>query len=96
MIPIHEQPYPLPDGWQWCRLDDVAKWGSGGTPSRKNPQYFCGNIPWIKTGELNDGYIFDSEEKITANALKHSRQKSIRKIPSLLQCTEQPLAKLEY
>lgn len=27
MIPINEQPYSLPDGWQWCRLGDVCNYG---------------------------------------------------------------------
>ena len=54
-----EAPYELPEGWKWCRLGEVADWGSGGTPSRKNPKYYQGSIPWIKTGELNETYIFD-------------------------------------
>ena len=49
--------------------------GAGGTPSRKNPDYYEGNIPWIKTGELDDRYIFDSEEKITEDAVAHSSAK---------------------
>ena len=44
------EPYELPAGWKWCRLGEVADWGSGGTPSRKNPEYYNGSIPWIKTG----------------------------------------------
>ena len=68
-------PYELPAGWKWCRLGDVADWGSGGTPSRKNPEYYNGSIPWIKTGELNESYIFDSEEKISEEAINHSSAK---------------------
>ena len=70
-----EAPYELPEGWKWCRLGDVADWGSGGTPSRKNPEYYQGSIPWIKTGELNETYIFDSEEKVSEDAIKHSSAK---------------------
>ena len=70
-----EAPYELPEGWKWCRLGDVADWGSGGTPSRKNPEYYNGSIPWIKTGELNESYIFDSEEKISEEAINHSSAK---------------------
>ncbi len=69
------EPYELPAGWKWCRLGDVADWGSGGTPSRKNPEYYNGSIPWIKTGELNESYIFDSEEKISEEAINHSSAK---------------------
>ena len=70
-----EAPYELPEGWKWTRLGDVADWGSGGTPSRKNPEYYNGSIPWIKTGELNESYIFDSEEKISEEAINHSSAK---------------------
>ena len=68
-------PYELPANWHWSTLGNIAKWGSGGTPSRKIPEYYRGNISWIKTGELNDGYIFESEEHITADAIKNSSAK---------------------
>ena len=53
-----------------------SKVTSGGTPSRQNENYWSsGNIPWIKTGELNDAIISDSEEKITAEGLLNSSAK---------------------
>ena len=67
--------YNLPANWRWEKLENVAKWSSGGTPSRKIPEYYCGDIAWLKTGELNDGYIFDTEEKISQSALKNSSAK---------------------
>ena len=75
LVPVDEQPYQIPENWCWTFLSNVADWGSGGTPSRKNPDYYGGYIPWIKTGELEDGYIFDSEEKITEDAVAHSSAK---------------------
>lgn len=75
LVPVDEQPYEIPENWCWTYLSSVADWGSGGTPSRKNPDYYEGDIPWIKTGELEDGYIFDSEEKITEDAIAHSSAK---------------------
>lgn len=63
------------DEWEKTELGKVATWGSGGTPSRKHPEYYGGTIPWLKTGELNDSEIYDSEEKITENALKNSSAK---------------------
>lgn len=65
-----ERPYPLPDSWEWVHLGIVGDWGSGATPSRSNPEFWGGSIPWLKTGELNDGYISKSEEKITGLALQ--------------------------
>ena len=63
------------DEWMPKELQDVAQWGSGGTPSRRYPEYYGGNISWIKTGELNDGEIFSSEETITDEAIKNSSAK---------------------
>lgn len=75
LVPKEEQPYKIPSNWCWIRLENIAEWGSGGTPSRKKKEYYNGNIPWIKTGELNNGYIFNSEEKITELGLKNSSAK---------------------
>jgi len=57
------------------RIKDIAKTTSGGTPSRNIPEYFEGDIPWLKSGELNDDFIFDAEENITEEALKNSSAK---------------------
>jgi restriction endonuclease S subunit/predicted ATPase len=65
----------LPDGWIYALLADIAQWGSGGTPSRNNPAYYSGSIPWIKTGELGQGTITDTEEKITELGLQNSSAK---------------------
>lgn len=75
LVPTWEQPYKVPENWCWTRMQEIAQWGSGGTPSRKVPEYYNGDIPWIKTGELNDDYIFDTEEHITQEAIFHSSAK---------------------
>ena len=59
-----------PDSWEWVRLGFIGNWGSGATPSRTNKEYYDGNIPWLKTGDLNDGIITDIPEKITELALE--------------------------
>lgn len=38
---------PLPDGWKWTLLTDVARLETGHTPSRKHPEYWGGDVPWI-------------------------------------------------
>ena len=46
---------------------------SGGTPSRSKSEFYTGNIPWAKISDLeksNDGYIYETEEHITEEALK--------------------------
>lgn len=68
----------LPKGWKRGRLDSFYKTTSGGTPSRSNNDFFlAGTIPWIKTGELRDTIILDTEEKITDLAVKKSAAKMI-------------------
>ena len=62
----------LPKGWIKTRVEEVCKTKSGGTPSRKNPDYFGGKISWIKSGELNDSIIYSCEETITKLGLEKS------------------------
>ena len=72
---LNTQNSPLPKGWVWVRLGNICHTATGGTPSRKVSSFYCGNIPWLKSGELNDGIIYDSEEKITEIALNSSSAK---------------------
>ncbi|HQI05510.1 MAG TPA: restriction endonuclease subunit S [bacterium] len=65
----------LPFHWQIKRLGDVCKTTSGGTPSRKNNGYYNGDILWVKSGELDKGVIYDTEEKITLEAVNNSSAK---------------------
>lgn len=67
----------FPDTWNKYSLDDVcSKITSGGTPSRTKPEFYeNGIINWVKTKELNNYYIYDTEEKITEEALKKSSAK---------------------
>ena len=64
-------PFDIPDSWCWARLGTIGDWGAGATPARTNSQYYGGNIPWLKTGELNNDTVYDSEEHITDDALKN-------------------------
>jgi len=58
------------------KLSEIAEITSGGTPSRDNPNFYKGNIAWLKSGELNDNQnIEDSEEHITEDALENSNAK---------------------
>ena len=75
LIPNWDEPYKLPDNWCWTKLESIANWGSGGTPSRKNPEYYIGDIPWVKTGELNNSYIYETEEHISEKAVSNSSAK---------------------
>ena len=74
--PHYEQvPFEVPSSWVWTTLGDIGTWQSGGTPSRANKSYYGGNIPWLKTGDLNDGLITDIPESITEEAVENSSAK---------------------
>lgn len=64
-----EKPFEIPASWKWVKLGEIGSWASGATPSRSNPDYYNGTIPWLKTGDLNDSYITDTSECITELAL---------------------------
>ena len=68
-------PFEVPESWVWTTLGEVGTWQSGGTPSRSNKTYYGGNIPWLKTGDLNDGLISDIPESITEEAVANSSAK---------------------
>ena len=63
------------NGWIWVRLGDFVETTSGGTPLRSRKEYFGGNIPWVKSGELEDNWIFSTEETITEEGLRNSNAK---------------------
>jgi len=72
-------PFEVPQGWVWTTLGEIGNWQSGATPSRMQKEYYEGTIPWLKTGDLNDGLITEIPEKITEKALEET---SVRLNPS--------------
>ena len=70
----------IPVGWNVERIGELYHTTSGGTPSRNHEEYYQeGTYPWIKTGELKDCPIIDTEEYITEDAIKHSSAKVFEK-----------------
>lgn len=70
----------IPEGWKIERIGALYDSTSGGTPSREHEEYFQnGTYPWIKTGELKDSPILETEESITDEAIKHSSAKLFEK-----------------
>lgn len=65
-----EIPYDIPESWTWVRVGNIGSWSAGATPPRTQSEYYGGNIPWLKTGDLNDGYVWDVPETITEMALE--------------------------
>ena len=66
----------IPTRWRRGRISEFYTTSSGGTPSREHDEYYDdGTIPWIKTGELQDCLLIDTEEKISESAVKKSSAK---------------------
>ena len=66
-----EVPFEIPPGWAFARLDEIGDWKAGSTPLRSKPQYHTnGTIPWLLTGDLNDGVITEIPNHITEAALR--------------------------
>ena len=66
----------IPKGWYRKKIGFYYDTISGGTPSRSHEEYFeSGIYPWVKTGELKDCIIIDTEEYITNEAIKKSSAK---------------------
>lgn len=67
-----ELPFPIPSSWSYVRLNSIGDWGSGSTPKRSISEYYGGEIPWFKSGELSADYIHTSEETVTERALEET------------------------
>jgi type I restriction enzyme S subunit len=65
--------------WTLKKLGDIGELNSGGTPARKKPGYFLGNINWYSAGELNQRYLVESKEKLTEEAINDSSAKIFKK-----------------
>ena len=59
----------IPDSWKRVRLGDIGLVGTGATPSRDNPQYYGGNIPWVTSTLTSQDTIYSTNEYITQKAL---------------------------
>ena len=71
--PISEDeiPFEIPESWEWCKLGWIGTWGAGATPAKGNSEFYNkGTIPWLRTGELNNSFVYDSEIKVTEKALE--------------------------
>jgi restriction endonuclease S subunit len=63
------------DKWGKVKIGEIFKTSSGGTPLKKKQEYFNGNIPWLKSGEVAQGLVYKAEETITELGLKNSSAK---------------------
>ncbi|MCC7180420.1 MAG: restriction endonuclease subunit S [Acidobacteria bacterium] len=75
-----------PAGWRWIALSDIAQLESGHTPSRRRPDYWDGDIPWISIKDAVDNHgrtVFGTHEYVSAEGLDNS---SARLLPEGTVC----------
>lgn len=66
LVPAEEQPYEVPENWVWVRLGAIAEIVTGGTPSKKHPEYYGGNFPFYKPSDLDQGRLtYDASEYLS-------------------------------
>lgn len=83
--------------WKTEALSEIAFMTSGGTPSKKHPEYYKdGTIPWVRSGELENGAIRDTEIKITQAGLDASSAKIFPKGTLLIALYGATIGKLAY
>lgn len=82
--------------WTEVELGEVCFTTSGGTPSRRNDEFYNGSIPWVKSGELDKGIIYDTEEKISNEAVKKSSAKVFPKDTLLIALYGATIGKLAF
>ncbi|WP_304125489.1 restriction endonuclease subunit S [Phocaeicola plebeius] len=64
-------PYLLPNGWEWCKLEDIVSFGGGKTPAMDNKEYWHnGNHLWVTSKDMKCSHITNSLMKITDKALE--------------------------
>ncbi|MCA3014814.1 MAG: restriction endonuclease subunit S [Myxococcaceae bacterium] len=82
-VPKDEQPHAVPPSWRWVRLNAFGCFMGGGTPSKANPDFWKGSIPWVSPKDMKRPFIADAEDHISRAALESSAAKLIPS-PSLL------------
>ncbi len=74
-----EQPFELPQEWEWVRLLNLGYELGGGTPSKSNPKYWAGHIPWVSPKDMKLDYIAQTIDYVTDLAVVET---SIKLVPA--------------
>lgn len=85
-ISVNDPRTDRPEGWEWVSLLRVARQETGHTPSRKHPEYWDGDIPWLAipdAGEHHGGFIYETHQHVTQEGLDNS---SARLLPKNTVC----------
>ena len=74
-IKPEDEPYALPQGWQWVRVVDLVEVGTGSTPETTNRDYYNGSVPWYTSSATNDLFAATPDKFITEKAIKETNCK---------------------
>lgn len=72
LVPKEEQPYEVPENWVWTTIGSVGKFIGGGTPSKGNPHYWSGSIPWASVKDIKGDKLLFTQDSITQRGLEES------------------------
>jgi restriction endonuclease S subunit len=65
----------IPNHWEVWKIAHAFEYiGSGTTPTSGKSEYYDGDIPWVNTSELRDGFVFDTEKKLTQQLIEKTGQ----------------------
>lgn len=89
-----EKPFELPKGWEWARLGELFNSiASGGTPSKSNPDFWNGDIPWASVKDLGkEKYIAKTQDYISHQGLDAGSK--LADEGDILICTRMGLGKI--
>lgn len=59
----------IPEEWKVIRIGDCGSWSSGGTPSKRKPQYWNGDVPWVSPKDMKRLRITDAIDHVTEAAI---------------------------
>ncbi|OBQ29658.1 MAG: hypothetical protein AN483_09340 [Aphanizomenon flos-aquae MDT14a] len=94
-IKLNEISYKLPSSWEWTRLGSIINsLTGGGTPSKNNPLFWGGDIPWASVKDLKGNkYLTTTIDYITEKGLHQSSSNFILKGKVII-CTRMGLGKI--
>ncbi len=74
LVPEAEQPYQVPENWCWTTVSNVSEVVTGGTPSKKHPEYYGDDFPFFKPSDLDAGRnVFNASEYLSEEGKQVSR-----------------------
>ncbi len=84
-----EKPFDIPESWKWCRLGTLCNIINGFTPSRSNPDFWNGDIPWFTIDDVREQgrFISYTNQHITNKAISKNTQRIVPPDTVLLCCT---------